>query len=38
MDFKFEKLRIWQPVMDFGEDVFALSREFPKDEMFNLSS
>lgn len=38
MDFKFEKLRIWQTAMDFGEDVFALSKEFPKDEMFNLSS
>lgn len=38
MDFKFEKLRIWQTAMDFGEEIFLLSKEFPKDEMFNLSS
>ncbi len=24
--------------MDFGEDIFHLSAQFPKDEMFNLTS
>jgi four helix bundle protein len=38
MQFKFEKLIIWQKVMDFGESIFRLSYKFPKDEIFNLSS
>lgn len=37
-DFKFEKLRIWQNSMNFGEDIFKLSKGFPKDEQFNLTS
>ncbi len=36
--FKFEKLKIWQIAMDFGEDMFELSRSFPNYEKFNLSS
>lgn len=36
--FKFEKLIIWQKAMDFGEEIVAISREFPKDEVFNLTS
>ncbi len=38
MNFKFEKLLIWQKAMDFGEDINNLSEKFPKEEMFNLSS
>jgi len=38
MSFKFEKLIIWQKAMVLGEDVFLLSRKFPKDEMYNLTS
>ena len=38
MSFKFEKLIIWQKSMDFGEKVFEISKFFPKDEMFNLTS
>lgn len=38
MSFKFEKLIIWQKSMDFGENIFKLSRNFPKDEAFNLTS
>ncbi|MDR6404409.1 MULTISPECIES: four helix bundle protein [Chryseobacterium] len=37
MSFKFEKLIIWQKSMDFGESIFK-SRNFPKDEAFNLTS
>jgi four helix bundle protein len=37
-NFKFEKLRIWQNSMDFGEDIFNMSKEFPKDELFSLTS
>lgn len=38
MDFKFEKLRIWQSSMKFGEEIFEISKGFPSDEKFNLTS
>ena len=36
--FKFEKLIIWQKAMDFGEDIDALAKIFPANELYNLSS
>ncbi|MFD1163760.1 four helix bundle protein [Hwangdonia seohaensis] len=36
--FKFEKLLIWQKAMDLGEDVNLLIENFPKKEIYNLSS
>lgn len=36
--FKFEKLKIWQKAMDFGEEMNMISDSFPKKELFNLSS
>lgn len=38
MKFKFENLIIWQKSMQLAEDLFALSHNFPKDEMYNLTS
>lgn len=38
MSFKFEKLIIWQKAMDFGEDIFEISKKFPKLELYNLST
>ena len=38
MEFKFEKLIIWQKAMDFGENVYRLTSKFPKEEKYNLSS
>jgi four helix bundle protein len=38
MSFKFEKFIIWQKSMDFGEDINTIIKEFPKNEMYNLSS
>lgn len=38
IEFKFEKLLIWQKSMEYGEDIFQLSNKFPKDEIFNLTS
>ncbi len=38
MEFKFEKLIIWQKVMEFGENIHQLALKFPKEEMYNLSS
>ncbi len=37
--FKFEKLRIWQISMDFGEELNEVSMaHFPEKEKFNLTS
>ena len=38
MEFKFEKLIIWQKAMDFGESINKLAWKFPKDEIYNLNS
>lgn len=38
MSFKFEKLQIWQKAMSFGENIYKLSLQFPKIEIYNLSS
>ena len=36
--FKFEKLKIWQMSMDFGEEMNSVSNGFPQHEIYNLSS
>lgn len=38
MSFKFEKLKIWQQSMDFGESIHSIAKKFPKEEIFNLTS
>jgi len=38
MQFKFEKLIIWQMAMEYGESINKLAHTFPQDEVFNLSS
>ena len=38
MKFKFEDLIIWQKGMDLGEDMNILTKKFPKEELYNLSS
>jgi len=38
MSFKFEKLEIWKLALGFANDVHLLTRSFPKEEMFSLSS
>lgn len=38
MAFKFEKLRIWQNAMEIGEEINTLTSNFPKKEIYNLSS
>ena len=38
MSFKFEKLIIWQKSMELGEEIHSISTNFPKDEIFNLTS
>jgi hypothetical protein len=36
--YKFEKLSIWQKSMAFGENIYTISNQFPKEEMYNLTS
>ena len=38
MHFKFEKLIIWQKAMDYGEDIYLLTKKFPNDEIYSLTS
>lgn len=38
MKFKFENLIIWQKAVALGENINKLSNNFPKKEVFNLSS
>ena len=34
----FRELRVWQAAMDLVEKIYRLTREFPKEEMYGLSS
>lgn len=38
MSFKFEKLEIWKLAIDLADEVHILTRNFPKEEMFSLTS
>lgn len=38
MAFRFEKLYIWQKSVDLSNEIDLLSRQFPKIELYNLSS
>lgn len=38
MAFKFEQLRVWQVALAFGEKINVISDDFPRKELFNLSS
>ena len=38
MPFKFEKLKIWQMSLDLSAEIHDLSKTFPKDELFVLTS
>jgi hypothetical protein len=36
--FKFEDFKVYQKAMDFGEVVNQQTKDFPKDERFELTS
>ena len=36
--FRFEKLDVWQKAVDFADRVYAVTRSFPDDERFGLTS
>ena len=38
MSFKFEKLDVWNKSIDLSFNIHELTREFPKDEMYILTS
>ncbi len=38
MAFKFEKLLVWQKAVDLSELVDQVSKKFPKDELYILTS
>lgn len=38
MAFKFEKLLVWQKAVDLADNVHNLTKTFPKDELFVLTS
>jgi len=38
MAFRFEDLQVWQKAMDLGEQINKLTKAFPKDELFILTS
>ena len=38
MPFKFEKLEIWKLAIEFADEVHLLTRRFPKEEIFSLTS
>lgn len=38
MGFKFENLKIWNLALEFAGEVSDLAKQFPKDELFILTS
>ena len=36
--FNFEKLKVYQKSLDFIDEVYVLTRDFPKEELYNLTS
>jgi four helix bundle protein len=38
MMYRFEKLVVWQKAMDFTVSVYSKSRNFPKEEIYGLTS
>ena len=38
MPFKFEKLEIWKLAIEMADEVDRLTKTFPKDELFVLTS
>ncbi|MFO0917007.1 MAG: four helix bundle protein [Planctomycetaceae bacterium] len=37
-EFRFEKLVVWQKAIDFADRIYDLTRQFPSEEKFGLTS
>jgi four helix bundle protein len=38
MAFKFEKLKVWQKALDLADEIDMMTKTFPKDEIYVLTS
>lgn len=38
MAFKFEKLKVWQKALDLADEIDKMTKTFPKDEIYVLTS
>lgn len=38
MEYGFEKLKVWQMGMDIAENIYSITKKFPDDEKFGLTS
>lgn len=36
MSFRFEKLNVWQDAREFANQIYSLTKDFPKEEKFGL--
>lgn len=36
--FRFEKLEVWQEAIAFADDVYRMTRPFPREEQYGLTS
>lgn len=36
--FKFEELKVYQKSLDFVDDVYSITKKFPKEEIYGLTS
>lgn len=37
-EFKFEELKVYEKALDFIDEVYSLTKSFPKDELYGLTS
>ena len=38
MEYSFEKLKVWKKSREFTKDIYILTKYFPKDEKYGLTS
>ena len=38
MEFNFEELKVYQKALDFVDEIYKLTKNFPKDELYGLTS
>ena len=38
MEFHFERLTVWQEAMELVQSIYTVTRQFPKEEQFGLTS